>query len=131
MYAFRNYRIGIMICFDWAFPEMARALALGGAQLILHPSNLVLPYCMQAMLTRSIENRVFTATANRTGLERGTQFAGGSQITSPQGERLVQAGAETSGVITAEVDLAQADNKWITPYNHVFRDRRPDLYQGQ
>ena len=129
VYPYKDFRIGVMICFDWAFPEMARVLALAGAQLILHPSNLVLPYCMQAMLTRSIENRVFTATANRTGLERGTLFSGSSQITSPQGERLVQAGQEFSGVITADVDLTQADNKWITPYNHVFQDRRPELYQ--
>ena len=61
-----------MICFDWAFPEMARVLSLGGRPADPAPSNLVLPYCMQAMLTRSIENRVFTATANRTGLERST-----------------------------------------------------------
>ena len=33
-------------------------------------------------------------------------------------------------MITADVDLVQADNKWITPYNHVFQDRRPELYQG-
>jgi predicted amidohydrolase len=128
VYAYQNHRIGVMICFDWAFPEMARVLALSGAQLILHPSNLVLPYCMDAMLTRSIENRVFTATANRTGLERGTLFSGSSQITSPLAARIAQAGREFSGVIAAEVDLAQADDKWITPYNHVIQDRRPDLY---
>ena len=62
-------RIGIMICFDWTFPESARSLALKGAQLIAHPSNLVLPYCPDAMITRSIENRVFTATADRIGTE--------------------------------------------------------------
>src|SRR5258708_3825489 len=38
-------RIGIMICFDWIYPESARTLALGGAALIAHPSNLVLPHC--------------------------------------------------------------------------------------
>ena len=61
--------VGVMICFDWIFPELTRSLALSGAQLIAHPSNLVLPYCPDAMITRSIENRIFTATANRTGRE--------------------------------------------------------------
>jgi len=61
--------IGVMICFDWIFPETARTLSLQGAELIAHPANLVLPYCQNAMITRSIENRVFTATANRVGSE--------------------------------------------------------------
>jgi len=42
-------RIGIMICFDWFFPESMRSLALLGADIIAHPSNLVLPYCPQTM----------------------------------------------------------------------------------
>jgi len=62
-------RVGMMVCFDWAFPEVARALALKGADLIGHPANLVLTYCQQAMVTRCIENLVFAVTANRYGTE--------------------------------------------------------------
>ncbi|MDP2208065.1 MAG: nitrilase-related carbon-nitrogen hydrolase, partial [Bacteroidota bacterium] len=54
-------KIGMMICFDWLFPEAARTLALKGAQLIAHPSNLVLPHCPDAMVTRCLENKVFSA----------------------------------------------------------------------
>jgi beta-ureidopropionase len=126
---FLGYKIGLMICYDWAFPEVARLLALQGAQLLLHPSNLVLPYGPQGMLVRSIENRVFTATANRFGMERGLKFFGRSQITSPQGDLLAQAGPDFTGVITADLDLSQADDKQLTPYNHIFNDRRPALYQ--
>src|SRR5262249_12859010 len=44
--AFRGpTRLGVMICFDWFFPEACRSLALDGARVVLHPSNLVLPYC--------------------------------------------------------------------------------------
>jgi beta-ureidopropionase len=125
----RGCRVGVMICYDWAFPEMARVLALQEAQIILHPSNLVLPYGQQAMVTRSIENRVFTATANRFGNERGVPFSGCSQITSPVGKLLVQAGADETGVFVADVDLSQADDKQITPFNHLFRDRKPELYR--
>ena len=126
---FQGWRVGVMICFDWAFPEMARLLALGGAQVILHPSNLVLPYAQSAMLTRGLENGVFTVTANRHGQERGTPFSGRSQVTSPKGALLAQAAGDFTGVLTAVVDLAQADDKQITPLNHVLNDRRPDLYR--
>lgn len=125
---FRGQKLGVMICFDWFFPEFARSLALRGAQIILHPANLVLPYCQKAMITRSIENRVFTATANRTGDERGLAFSGLSQITSPTGELLAQAGGDFYGIAWAEVDLDKADNKWVTEQNHLFNDRRPELY---
>lgn len=126
--AFHGSRVGLMICFDWIFPEMARVLALQGAQLILHPSNLVLPYAQQAMLIRSMENRVFTATANRCGIERGTAFSGRSQVTAPDGRLLAQAESDFSGVLSAEVDLAKADDKYITARNHVLHDRKVGLY---
>ena len=63
-------KIGIMICFDWFFPESMRALALQGAQVIAHPANLVLPHCPVAMPIRCLENRVYAITANRTGTEQ-------------------------------------------------------------
>jgi len=62
-------KIGMMICFDWFFPEVTRILSLKGAQIICHPANLILPYCQDAMVTRCLENRVFAVTCNRTGIE--------------------------------------------------------------
>jgi len=133
VFLIQGARIGIMICFDWFFPETARTLALKGAQLIAHPANLVLPYCPEAMITRSIENRVFTVTANRTGGERsedGTAltFTGSSQIIDPVGKRLGQLSATEPGVLAIEIDPTAADNKWITANNDIFKDRRTDLY---
>lgn len=125
---FHGYRFGIMVCFDWAFPEVARILALKSAQVILHPANLVLPYCQDAMRTRSIENRVFTATANRTGLERGVQFSGMSQVTSPKGEVLLRRGGTEEGLFWTDIEPHEADNKMITQRNHVLKDRRPEIY---
>jgi predicted amidohydrolase len=125
-------RLGTMICFDWIFPETMRCLALAGAQIVAHAANLVLPHCPDAMVTRCLENRVFAVTANRVGTDEREHgrlaFIGRSQITGTRGERLVQASPGGEEVITAEIDPARADDKQITPGNHLFADRRPGLY---
>ncbi len=125
---YKGHKIGVMVCFDWAFPEVARILALKRADIILHPANLVLPYCQNAMITRSIENRIYTATANRVGTERGVSFSGMSQITSPKGEVLLRLQEEKLKVDWADVDLSLARNKMITKRNDVLEDRRPSIY---
>ena len=129
VFEYGGFKFGLMICFDWAFPEMARVLTLKGAQVILHPANLVLPYCQNAMITRSVENRVFTATANRIGRERSMTFSGVSQVTSPRGEVLVRVGAMDEGLFWVDVNPSDADDKMITEYNHVLNDRRPMIYK--
>jgi len=125
--------VGLMICFDWRFPEMARLLALEGADVIAHPSNLVHPYCQDAMITRSLENRVYTITASRTGREEvggvSLAFTGRSQIVSPRGERLAAAGPDEDCIRTAEIDPALARDKRVTARNDLFRDRRADIYR--
>lgn len=69
-----NINIGMMICFDWIFPEVARVLALEGATILAHSANLVLPYAQRAMPIRALENRVFAITANRIGKEENTNL---------------------------------------------------------
>jgi predicted amidohydrolase len=126
--------VGLMICFDWFFPETARCLALQGAEIIAHPSNLVLPWCQQAMFARSVENRVFTITANRIGTEeragRSLTFTGGSQVLSPTGRCLVRAGQEEVGAGLADIDPAEADDKRVASLNDLWKDRRPALYSA-
>jgi len=126
-------RIGIMICFDWFFPESMRILSLKGADVICHPANLVLPFCQDAMLTRCLENRVFAVTANRTGSENrgGKQFhyTGKSQITGPQANILYRAGSHSDEVGLCEIDVDVSRNKRLNPYNHLFDDRRVEFYR--
>ena len=126
-------KTGIMICFDWVFPEICRTLALIGAQVIAHPSNLVLPWAQKAMFTRCLENHVFAVTANRIGREqRGVDdftFTGQSQVTGCLGETLVSADQSSASVMTTEIDPMQANNKNINAYNHLLNDRRPQLYE--
>lgn len=125
-------KLGLMICFDWIFPEVARSLALQGAQILCHPANLVLPYGQEAMRTRCIENRVFAITANRIGGERrgtvGLTFTGGSQIVGPTGEVLASASDRSESLRVIDIDIAEADNKNITATNNIFADRSPGLY---
>ena len=63
-------KIGVMICFDWYYPEAARTLALKGAEIICHPSNLILPNCPDSMPVRCLENRVFAVTCIAQGARR-------------------------------------------------------------
>ena len=132
VFEFQSTCIGMMICFDWIFPEAARTLALQGAQVICHPANLVLPYCQAAMVTRSLENAVFSITANRTGRETTTQqslhFTGSSQIIGPTGQKLASAPEEGINLKIVEINPEQASDKFFTPQNNLFTDRRPDTY---
>ena len=127
-------RIGIMVCFDWIFPEVARVLALQGADLLCHPSNLVLTYCQQAMLTRCLENSVFAVTANRFGSDirpRGTlTFTGQSQMAAPDGELVYRAKPGEEELYIAEIDVRKARDKWMTQRNELLEDRRPEYYTG-
>ena len=128
----KDFKLGVMICFDWIFPETTRTLALNGADIIAHPANLVLPYCQKAMVTRCLENRVYAVTANRIGNEtRGNdsfQFTGGSQITSYDGTILSSAPNDRPTVGFAEIDISKARNKTLNEYNNLFNDRRTELY---
>lgn len=128
-------RIGIMICFDWFFPEAMRCLALNGAEIVAHPSNLVLPYCPDAMPVRCLENRVYAITANRVGKEERKEgqplkFIGNSLIVSPEGKVLIKASGEEESLLVAELDPKTARNKALNPLNDIFKDRMPGAYEA-
>jgi len=127
-------RIGLLICFDWRFPEAARVLALGGADLIAHPSNLVFPNAQEAMRVRALENRIYTVTANRTGTERragGTvRFTGQSQAVDPDGVVIARAGRANETATAVDCDLARARRKQLTRRTPLFTNRRPEFYRG-
>ncbi len=124
--------IGMMICFDWFFPESARTLALKGAQIICHPSNLVMPYCQRAMFTRALENCVFTITANRTGKDvkkdGELKFTGGSIIYDPKGNVLANSDDIKEECTITEINSKIAENKNLNKKNNLFEDRYPEFY---
>jgi predicted amidohydrolase len=85
------------------------------------------------MRTRSLENRVFTVTANRMGTEKrgaySLTFTGNSQIVNPKGDVLASAGERSESLKIVEIDVAEADDKMVTPNNDVFKDRKVSLYK--
>jgi predicted amidohydrolase len=129
-------RLGIVICYELRFPEPARALALSGAELVLHPTNwptAVRSFADFLTRARAAENRIFLLTANRVGTEGGMEFFGRSQIVGPFGDRLVEAGKEADALVLAEIEPSEARDKHraIVPGEYevdLFGDRRPELY---
>jgi len=123
-------KIGMLVCFDWTFPETWRIMALNGAQLICHPSNLVLPgFAQRVIPAHAIMNRVFIATANRIGIEGELTFTGNSIIVDPKGNELVRGGEGQEEILWADINPELANDKMLTPLNHSFEDRRIDVYQ--
>jgi len=129
IYEVNKVKIGIMICFDWFFPETIRTLTLLGADIIAHPANLVLPYCLT---THCLVNRVFAVTSNRIGNEvRGEddfKFTGGSQITSYNGDILSSAPMDKVYIKFIEIDVIHTRDKKLNSYNDILNDRRPEFY---
>ncbi len=127
-------RVGLLVCFDWIFPEAMRTLALKGALLILHSTNLILPYYQEAARTRAIENKVFIVLANRTGVEERegmrNEFTGGSEVINPKGEVVLKVGRKEEGLFSISIDPEEARDKKVTEFNDLFQDRREDKYEG-
>lgn len=126
-------KVGMLICFDWRFPEASRVLALLGADVIAHPSNLVYQSAQRIMIARSFENRVYTITANRTGTETrpggSVPFTGNSQIVDPMGEIVANANKSQEIAKAVDCDLARARDKAMSPRTHLWTSRRPEFYR--
>ncbi|MFO7999951.1 MAG: nitrilase-related carbon-nitrogen hydrolase [Marinilabilia sp.] len=122
-------KIGILICFDWMFPEVWRILALRGAEMICHPSNLVLPYCQSAIPGYALTNRIFIATTNRVGREKDLEFTGQSVLVNPKGEYLLKGHCSDEEPLISEINLSEASDKQMTPFNDAIEDRREDIYE--
>ncbi|MEK7858827.1 MAG: nitrilase-related carbon-nitrogen hydrolase [Elusimicrobiota bacterium] len=125
----KGVKVGVMICFDWFFPESCRTLALKGAEVVAHSANLVLPWGPEGMKIRSLENRVFTATANRVGAERGLKFIGQSQVVAPNGGLLMRLGEGEVKAAVVTIDAWTAKDKKVHPANDLFQDRRGRFYK--
>jgi predicted amidohydrolase len=131
-------KLGIMICWDTAFPEVARSYALQGADLLVVSTNWEKAYLPDLATdneadwdlvtrARALDNCIYLAAANRIGDDKTLGFFGRSKIIGPTGVPLAQLDEEREGMITAELDYAiplELRHRYYT----FFRDRRPDTY---
>ena len=124
-----------LICYDLAFPEVLHSVARRGAQVVASPANWPdsadpatrPPEVAKAMAGASTYHLV-VVVADRVGPERGVRWVGGSVICDVEGARVAGPEFGATTVLVADVDVAAALDKQISPRNHVFGDRRTDLY---
>lgn len=129
-------RLGVGICWDQWFPEVARAMMLMGAELLLYPTAIgsepaepaldTKDLWQRAMVGHAVSNVVPVIAANRTGTEEDQIFYGHSFIASQRGDMLAELGRTEQGMALATLDLAMAARNRAS--FGFFRDRRPDLY---
>jgi len=121
-------RIGVFICYDLRFPELARRLAVEGAEILVVPGEWPKPrqeHWRTLLRARAIENQLFVVAANCCGVVGKLDFFGMSMLIDPKGEVLAEAGYEPQN-ITAVLDFDDmaAWRQQIPCYN----DRKPDCY---
>ncbi|MEU4539106.1 carbon-nitrogen hydrolase family protein [Streptosporangium sp. NPDC023825] len=135
-------RLGMMICYDKAFPESARALALDGAEIVVcvsaWPASRTDPapdladdrWTRRFDLfdqARALENQVVWLSANQSGVFGSLRFVGSAKVVGPGGEILARTGVP-GGVAVAELDVRAALEAARRSMGHL-RDRRPDAYR--
>ena len=131
-------KIGLGICWDQWFPEMARILALKGAQVLVYPSAIgseiavpdfdSRPSWELVMRANAIANRVFIAATNRVGQEESINFYGGSFVVDPWGQVLTRASLRKPAIVYAELDPAEIER--ANSFFGFMSTRRPDTYGG-
>ncbi|SNY66099.1 carbon-nitrogen hydrolase family protein [Paractinoplanes atraurantiacus] len=136
-------RIGLLICYDKAFPESARALALDGAQIIVcvsawpgsrtnAPDDLVDDRWTRRFdlfdRARALENQVVWLSANQAGRFGSLRFVCSAKVVDPGGDVLATTGC-AAGVAVADVEVAESLAAARRYMGHL-RDRRPDTYRS-
>lgn len=121
-------KVGLALCYDLRFPELFRALAVKGAEIILLVAEWPrrrIAHWDALLLARAIENQCFVAAVNKVGSSKGEQLGGNSAVINPMGKILVQ-GDGSPDLLVAEIDTEESTTArgWMP----VLTDRKPDLY---
>jgi predicted amidohydrolase len=123
-------KIGLLICYDLNFPEIAKALTLQGAELLICISaspSITKKYFETLLPARALENTVFVAYVNLAGNQEDLIYWAGSQVYDPLGNLIIKAPYFKESIITCDIDLAQL--KVARARRPVLRDIRPEIYQ--
>ena len=121
-------KVGIMVCYDAIFPEVARRLTLQGALIIFMPANWPNPFLSQwrlATSARALDNQIWIVATNRIGADEKFTYFGRSRIVNPYGDPVIECG-EKEEVLVTTVDKRVAEEFKKTV--DFLKDRQPDLY---
>ena len=126
-------RIGVSICYDRHYPEVMRALALNGADLVVVPQAGSVGEWPEGlyegeMRVAAFQNGYYVALCNRVGREECLDFAGESFVCAPDGTVVARAAAGRDEILYADIDLAACNDSHARRL--FLQHRRPELYSG-
>jgi len=124
-----EYKLGMLLCFDYLFPEPWRIMALKGADIIAHPSNLITNKAFKVVPAQAVMNGYYVFTTNRIGVEGDLSFTGNTFAVDPKGEVIAKGSSDKPEVVMTKIDPKHSRDKMITPLNHVLNDRFPEDYK--
>ncbi|MBM3325250.1 MAG: acyltransferase [Calditrichaeota bacterium] len=129
----RYAKVGVYICYDRHFPEGARLLGLGGAEVVFNPSATVAGLSQYLWKleqpAHAVANGYFMGCINRVGVEPPWEigrYYGSSYFVDPRGNTLAQGSEDKSELVVAEMDFALIEE--VRRVWQFFRDRRPETY---
>ena len=123
-------QLGVMVCWDAAFPEVARTHALAGADLFVTIGAWEDPYVRDwelVVAARAYDNVTPLVAVNRAGPDGGVSFSGHSRIVDCLGGPVAELGSDQDGLLVGTVDFA-GTQEVRAGYGSQLRDRRPELY---
>ena len=124
-------RIGIHICYDMSFPEVARVQALKGADFLVNVSASAGGFeevWVHALFMRAVENASWYMVCSVVGMQRGDRLFGGSRVVDPAGNVVAAGKFDEEDVVIADIDLSLTQAARST--GHVFSVRNPSLYRA-
>jgi len=124
-------KVGLMVCYDIFFPELARMLRLNGSQLTIciSASPAVRSKFFEVLtVARAMENTTYVAFVNLVGIEDGLQFWGGSRLIAPNGSIISQAKYDEEDQVIGTLDYA--DLKRTETFVPTLRDLRPEFFEA-
>lgn len=131
VYKTRAGNIGVAICYDRHFPEYMRAMAVGGADVVIVPQAGAVDEWPEGlyegeMRVAAFQNGYYVALCNRVGQEDCLEFAGESFVCAPDGEVVARAARGTDEILMADLDLTRPSASYARQL--FLKHRRPELY---
>lgn len=125
---------GLVVCYELRFPEIARTLALAGAECLVVPNSWPMdssgptPQELRTLLAATaIQNQAYVVHTNQTGRVAGLDLAGGSCVLDPRGHVVADAAGGGEQVLSGVLRGARVEE--ARAHRHLYAHRRPELYE--